>query len=175
MKKILVMLALACLAISAYAQRDVPPGGCMDVASVETDTIFGDTVGLGKQITLYKVKDDEGNPNFYLCISNVTASLIFGNEDSFTSFTLPSGGVMLDFGTTYDEAMDNLDVLLDMFKEQDGAQIEFTCRDGSTVVCTFNKGLFGSHILIAETSLTKSDIKSLKTSFKISKRLHPDL
>ena len=175
MKKILVLLALACLAISAYAQRDVPPGGCMDVASVENDATFGDTIGLGKQITLYKVKDDEGNPNFYLCISNVAASFIFGNEDDFTSFTIPSGGVMLNFGTTYDEAMDNLDGLLDMFKEGDGATKEFTARDGNTVTCTFNKGLLGKQILIAETSLTKSDIKSLKTSFKISKKLHRDL
>ena len=51
MKKILVMLALACLAISAYAQRDVPPGGCMDVASVESNATFGDAVGLGPHVT----------------------------------------------------------------------------------------------------------------------------
>jgi hypothetical protein len=175
MKKILVLLALTCLAISAYAQRDIPAGGCMEVASVENNATFGDAIGLGKQISLYKVKDDEGNPSFFLCVSNVAASFIFGSEDDFTSFTIPSGGVMLDFGTTYDDAMDNLDALLDMFKEGDGAQKEFPTRDGGTVNCTFNKGLLGKQILIAETSLSRSDVKSLKTSLKISKKLHRDL
>lgn len=37
------------------------------------------------------------------------------------------------------------------------------------------KGFLGKHLEIAETSITKSDIKSLKFSAKISKKLHPDL
>ena len=148
----------------------------MEVASVETGESFDDSVGFSKQVSLYKVKDNEGNPSFFLCVSNVTASLTFGTEDSFTSFTLPNGGgVMLDFGTTYEEAMDNLDALLDMFNGQDGTQKEWPCRDGDTVVCTLHKGFLGKNLSIAETSLSKSDIKSLKISFKISKQLHPDL
>ena len=35
MKRILITLALICMAICAYAQRDVPAGGCMEVASIE--------------------------------------------------------------------------------------------------------------------------------------------
>ena len=68
MKRFLVTLALVCLTIGAYAQRDIPAGGCMDVASVETNDTFGDHVGTGKEVTLYKVKDNEGNPSFFLCI-----------------------------------------------------------------------------------------------------------
>ena len=174
MKKILLTISLICLAICAYAQRDIPAGGCMDVASVETNDSAGG-VGMGKQITLYKIKDNDGNPGFFLIISNPALTLSIGTADSMTSLSIPSGGVQLDFGTTYEEAMGHLDSLLDMFKEENGTQKELPCKDGSIVQCTLNKGFLGKHLNIAETSLTKSDIKSLKTSFKISKKLHPDL
>ncbi|MBO4635483.1 MAG: hypothetical protein J5669_08960 [Bacteroidales bacterium] len=174
MKRILVTLVLACLAICSYAQRDIPAGGSMEVASIESDDSVGG-VGQGKQITMYKVKDNDGNPSFLLCVSHTMLSLTFGTEDFNTSFSLPGGAVLLDFGTTYQEAMDNLDALQDMFAEKDGAQKELTCRDGSKTVCTLNKGLLGKHLEIAETPITKGDIKSLRFSFKISKKLHPDL
>lgn len=146
----------------------------MDVASVETDNSVGG-VGVGKQITLYKVKDNDGNPSFLLCVSHTLVSLSFGTEDSGSMFSLPGGAVLLDFGTTYQEAMDNLNALVDMFAEKDGTQKELTCRDGDTVPCTLHKGFLGKHLDIAETSISKSDIKSLIFSFKISKKLHPDL
>lgn len=147
----------------------------MDVASVELNDSFGDHVGIGKQITMYKVKDNEGNPSFFLCISSVTASFSIGTDVSSTTLSIPSGGVMLDFGTTYQEAMGHLDALIDMFAEKDGTQTELTCRDGSKVPCTLKKGFLGKHLDIAETALGRSDLKSLRTSFKISKKLHPDL
>lgn len=147
----------------------------MEVASVETGETFGDHAGLSKQVTLYKVKDNEGNPSFLLSVSNTMASISFGTEDASSVFSIPGGGVLLDFGTTYQEAMDNLDALIDLFAEKNGAQKELTCKDGSIVQCTLNKGFLGKHLDIAETSLTKSDIKSLKASLKISKKLHPDL
>ena len=56
MKKLLVILALACVTVCAYAQKDIPAGGCMEVASAGGDDEF----------TLYKVKDREGNPSFFL-------------------------------------------------------------------------------------------------------------
>ena len=174
MKKLFLTFALACLAICAYAQRDVPVGGCMDVASVESNNSIG-PVGVGKQITLYKARDNDGNPSFFLSISNPTLTLSIGTEDSMASFGIPTGGILLDFGTTYDEAMGVLDALLEFFDEENGAQKELACCDGSTVVCTLNKGALGKSISIAETSLSKGNVKSLKTSFKISKKLHKDL
>lgn len=170
MKKIFLTLALACLAICSYAQRDVPVGGSMEVASVETESSING-VGIGKQITLYKVRDNDGNPSFFLSISNSALTLSIG--DSW--FGIPTGGVLLDFGTTYDEAMDMLDNLLDMFNEDNGTQKELVSRDGEPIICTLNKGAFGKHLSIAETSLSKSNIKGLKTSLKISKKLHRDL
>ena len=174
MKRILVTLALMCLAICAFAQRDIPAGGSMEVASIDSeDSIAG--IGQGKQITMYKVKDNDGNPSFLLCVSHSLVSISIGSVDWSSTFSLPGGAVLLDFGTTYQEAMDNLDALLGMFAEKDGTQKELTCRDGSKVQCTLNKGFLGKHLDIADTSITKSDIKSLKFSFKISKKLHPDL
>ena len=146
----------------------------MEVASIESDNSVGG-VGQGKQITMYKIKDNDGNPSFLLCVSHTLVSFSFGSVDWSTMFSIPGGGVMLDFGTTYQEALDKLDALIDFFAEKDGAQMELACRDGSTVQCTLNKGFLGKHLDIAETPLSKSDIKSLKTSFKISKKLHPDL
>ena len=147
----------------------------MEVASVETGETFGDHVGLSKQVSLYKVKDNEGNPSFFLCVSNTTVSLIFGTEDSNSSFSFPSGVVMLDFGTTYQDALDKLEALIDFFSEKNGSQMELATRDGDIILCTLNKGFLGKHLDVAETSLSKSDVKSLKTGLKISKKLHPDL
>lgn len=163
-----------CMAIFAYAQRDIPAGSSMEVASIESDDSVGG-IGQGKQISMYKVKDNDGNPSFLLCVSHTMLSLSFGTEDSNSTFSLPGGAVLLDFGTTYQEAMDNLDALLEMFAEKDGTQKELSNRDGSKTVCTLHKGFLGKNLEIAETSISKSDIKSLKFSFKISKKLHPDL
>lgn len=165
MKKMLVTLVLACMALCSYAQRDIPAGSSMDVASVENND---------NHFTLYKIKDNDGNPGFYLSAGHVMASVSFESLGSSTTFSLPEGS-LLYFGATSEEAMDNLDSLLDLFAEQDGAQKEFTCRDGSAVTCTLHKGFLGKYLSIGETSITKSDVKSLKGSFKISLKLHPDL
>ena len=146
----------------------------MEVASIESDDSVGG-VGQCKQITMYKVKDNDGNPSFLLCVSQTLVSISLGSVDWSSTFSLPGAAVLLDFGTTYQEAMDNLDALQDMFAEKDGAQQELACRDGSKTVCTLHKGFLGKNLEIAETSISKSDIKSLKFSFKISKKMHPDL
>ena len=170
MKRILVTLALVCMAICAYAQRDIPAGSSMEVASIESDESVGG-VGQGKQITMYKVKDNDGNPSFLLSISNPTLTLTFG--DSWLG--IPSGGVLLNFGTTYDDVMNTLDSLLDLFDKENGTQMELISRDGEPVVCTLNKGALGKHLDIAETSLSKSNVKGLKHGLKFSKKLHKDL
>ena len=164
-----------CMAICSYAQRDIPAGGSMEVASVEKEDTFGDHVGTGKELHLYKVKDLEGNPRFFLFISRTVVSFTFGTVDSFSTFSIPGETVALDFGATYQDAMGKLDALAEMFAMNDGDQKELPGRDGSPVLCTLKKGILGKHLDIAETSISKSDIKSLKFSFKISKKLHPDL
>ena len=165
MKKLFVSLALACMAICSYAQQDIKARDRMELASVETND---------NEITLYKVKEADGNSGFYLVASHVLVSFSLEILESTTSFS-SADGTLLYFGASADEAMDKLDALIDLFSEQAGAQMEFTCRDGSTVAATLRKGLFGKYLDIQDTNVSKSDIKSLKASFKIARKLHPGL
>ncbi len=165
MKKLFVSIALACMVICSYAQRDIKPRDCMEIASVESND---------NEITLYQVKEADGNTDFYLVASHVMVSFSLEILESTTSFS--SGeGTLLFFGASADEVMDKLDALIDLFSEQAGAQMEFTCRDGSTVAAILRKGLFGKYLDIQDTNVSKSDIKSLKASFKIARKLHPGL
>ena len=165
MQKLFVSLALACMAICSYAQQDIKARDRMEIASVETND---------NEITLYKVKEADGNSGFYLVASHVLVSFSLEILESTTSFS-SADGTLLYFGASADEAMDKLDALIDLFSEQVGAQMEFTCRDGSTVAATLRKGLFGKYLDIQDTNVSKSDIKSLKASFKIARKLHPGL
>ena len=165
MKKLLLCAALACLAFVSYAQRDVKAGGSMEVASVEQND---------NNLYIYKVKDKEGNPAYYFSVSRVMSSFEAEIFNANTTFSSSSGNVLL-FGETYEDAMDNLGDLLGMFTEDDGAQREFTCLDGTKILCTLHKGCLGKHLSIGDASITKSNIKSLRYSLKFSKKLHPDI
>lgn len=165
MKKMFLTLALVCMAICSYAQRDIKPRDCMEIASVETND---------NEITLYQVKEADGTSCFYLAASHVLVSFSLEILESTTSFS-SADGTLLYFGASADEAMDKLDALIDLFSEQAGAQMEFTCRDGSTVAATLRKGLFGKYLDIQDTNVSKGDFKSLKTSLKMARKLHPNL
>lgn len=165
MKKLILAVVLACTAVISYAQRDVKPGGSMEVASVEQND---------NNLYIYKVKDKEGNPAYYLSISRVEYAFEAEIMNSTTTFSSASGNVLL-FGQTYEDVLENLEDLLEMFSEDDDAQKEFTCLDGTKVLCTLKKGLFGKQLSIGDASITKSNIKSLRYGLKVSKKLHPDI
>jgi hypothetical protein len=165
MKKLFVSLALACMVICSYAQQDIKARDRMEIASVETND---------NEITLYKVKEADGNSGFYLVASHVLVSFSVEILESTTTFS-SADGTLLYFGASADEVLDKLDALIDLFSEPAGAQMEFTCRDGSTVAAILRKGLFGKYLDIRDTNVSKSDIKSLKNSFKIARKLHPGL
>ena len=165
MKKLLLVLAIVLSATAAYAQRDVPAGGEMELASIES----GD-----EQITLYKVKDAEGNPAFILAASITTSSLDIQTPGS--SFSIGTGdGVALHLGERYEDALESLEDLIDLFSEADGTQIELPCADGGTVVAVLHKGFLGKHLSVGRTSLSKGDLKAIRSGLKISKKLHSDL
>ena len=164
MKRLLVILALVCMTVCAYAQKDIPAGGCMEVASAGGDDEF----------TLYKVKDKEGNPSFFLSVTDVAFSSDYELLGVETTFSALNGSVLY-FGATSEEVMANLDELLEMFDKPGGTQKEFTCRDGSTALCTLNKSIFGKSLRVGKVSIGKSDIKSLKSDFKATKKRYPDL
>ena len=154
MKKLLLVLAIVLSATAAYAQRDVPAGGEMELASIES----GD-----EQITLYKVKDAEGNPAFILAASITTSAIGTGD------------GVALHLGERYEDALESLEDLIDLFSEADGTQIELPCADGGTVVAVLHKGFLGKHLSVGRTSLSRGDLKAIRSGLKISKKLHSDL
>ncbi len=47
--------------------------------------------------------------------------------------------------------------------------------DGSPAVFTLHKGFLGKHLSIREASLSKGDLKFLRTGLKLSKKLHSAL
>jgi len=173
MKKFLITIAIALMAISAYAQKDIPAGASLELASIENND---------KQFTLYKVKDLEGNPAFYLNVGRVTGSMSLSIGSTSSEFTSLDAAVMF-IGETYEEAMETLDSLIEMFKEEDGAQREFECFGGETALCTLHKGCLGKHLSFTfpqgfrtgESEISRSDLKSLRVSMKISKKLHKDI
>ena len=165
MKKLFFAVVLACTAVISYAQRDVKPGRSLEVAGVEQND---------NNFYIYKVKDNDGNPAYYLSVSRVEYAFEAEILNSTTTFSSSNGTVLL-FGETYEDAQENLEELLEMFTEDDGEQKEFTCLDGSKVPCTLHKGCLGKHLSIGEASLTKGNIKSLRYSLKVSKKLHPDI
>ena len=165
MKKLILAVVLAGMTIISYAQRDVRPGSSLEVASVEQND---------NNFYIYKVKDKEGNPAYYLSVSRVEYAFEAEILNSTTTFSSSNGTVLL-FGETYEDAMENLEDLLEMFTEDDGEQKEFTSIDGTKVLCTLHKGCLGKHLSIGEASLTKGNIKSLRYGMKVSKKLHPDI
>lgn len=165
MKKLILAVVLAGMTIISYAQRDVRPGGSMEVASVEQND---------NNLYIYKVKDNEGNPAYYLSVSRVEYAFEAEILNSTTTFSSASGNVLM-FGETYEDALENLEELLEMFTEDDGEQKEFTSIDGTKVLCTLHRGCLGKHLSIGEASLTKGSIKSLRYGLKVSKKLHPDI
>lgn len=137
----------------------------MEVASVEQND---------SNLYIYKVKDKAGNPAYYFSVSHVESTFEAEIFNANTTFSSSSGSVIL-FGETYEDAMENLEELLEMFTEDNGAQREFTCLDGTKVLCTLNKGCLGKHLSIGNASITKGNIKSLRYGLKFSKKLHPDI
>lgn len=165
MKKLFLAVVLACTAVISYAQRDVKPGRSLEVASVEQND---------NNLYIYKVKDNDGNPAYYLSISRVEYAFEAEILNSTTTFSSSTGNVLL-FGETFEDALENLEELLDMFSDDDGEQKEFTSIDGTKVLCTLRRGFFGKHLSIGDASITKGNIKSLRYGLKVSKKLHPDI
>lgn len=165
MKKLLLTVAVALLATVSYAQRDIPAGGEMEVASAEANDCY---------FALYKTKDLDGNSTYLFCASRVVASFsaeIFNSTSTFSA----GDGVILLFGEIYEDAMENIEELLELFTGEDGDSIEFASRKGDTVTVVLRKGVLGKHLEIGPASITKSSVKSLRTSLKISKKLHKDI
>ena len=168
MRKLFLTWAVALFAVTlSYAQKDIPSGGSMELASLES----GDD-----QFALYKVKDKEGNPNFIFTASHQIFSFDVSTPDSSGGFGIGDGKALI-IGESYEDALACINELIGLFDQADGTQKEFTCMDGSTVMVTLHKGFLGRHLSVGvgDASVSKGELKSLRTGLKLSKKLHSEL
>ena len=86
MKKLILAVVLACTAVVSYAQRDVKPGRSLEVADVEQND---------NNFYIYKVKDNDGNPAYYLSVSRVEYAFEAEILNSTTTFRSSNGTVLL--------------------------------------------------------------------------------
>lgn len=175
-------LAFTLLAVCTYAQN-IPVGMRFEVAEIEEDE--------QSQFSIFKYKDDDGSVAYYMSVAyRLNVLGIF--RDDITSMTIDHlDETSLYIGADSDEAMAFLDGLLDLLDGAPGTVAEFECRKSagaerlgeySTATCIVMKRLFGKRLKFvfesrnrtAETEMTRSAIKSLISTLKFNKTLHPD-
>ena len=183
MKRLLITLALALAAVSAFAQRDIPAGMRMEFTEVEQDE---------NGYSIFTYKDEDGTYGYYLSLTHSIDLLsIFRDDDSDFSFQ-HFDEVCLLLGATADEAAATLESFQTLLEAQTGTVTQFPCRrtNGAevltvpdTATCFVVKRFFqakrlcfqfvsGQHT--AEVDLTKSALKSLIWNFGVARKLHPD-
>ena len=184
MKRIFTTLAIALIAVFAYAQNNTPAGMRFELAEYEDED-------LDNEYAVFSYKDDDGTVGYFLGLGhefNIVKALRDDVKDVAISHIKE---VCLYLGTTSAEAIEALDGLLKFLDEKTGTAKEFPCRmatgaeklgDASTTTCIVTKRFLqakrlcfhfttGTHT--AEVDLTKSAIKSLKNSLKLTLKLHP--
>lgn len=166
MRKLFLTWAVALFAVTlSYAQKDIPAGGSMELAAIES----GDD-----QLALYKIKDKEGKPSFLFTASHQLISFDVQTPDSSGGIGFADGKALI-IGESYEDALKTLEELIALFDQADGTQKEFTCMDGITVMVTLHKGFLGKHLSVGDASVSKGELKSLRTGLKLSKKLHSEL
>ncbi len=182
MKRILTTIAVTIFSICAFAQ-DFPAGMRNEVASMEQDQY---------EYSLFSYKDQDGAFGFYLGLSTSFRILETIDERNDSNSSLDHiDEICIYMGSTPDEAAASLDALLELFEEPVGTVKEFNariprgqrlgddCTVNSVIVKRFLQGkrllfTYASGRHVAETDLTKSAVKSLRFSFSINRKLHPD-
>ena len=182
MKQILISMALAFATVAAFSQN-IPAGMRMELAEVEQDN-FGYSV--------FSYLDEDGTFGYYMSIScEIPLLEIFRDDIKDASFN-HFDETCLWMGSTADEASAFLDSLMYMFDEENGTIRQFPCRmtfgadalaGSSTATCIVVKRFlqakrlcfqFGSGSRTAQADLTKSALKSVRWSFGVGRKLHPD-
>lgn len=181
MKRIPAIIAVALVSLCAFAQ-DFPAGMRNEIASSDQDR-YG--------YSLFSFKDQDGTFGYYLGLSTSFRLLEIINENDLSSTFDHIDEICINIGSTPDEAVATLDSLLELMEEPVGTVREFQARiprgqwlgDECTVNCVVVKRLLqGKRLLFAytsghhtaETDLTKSAVKSLRFSFNLNRKLHPD-
>ncbi|MBR0534065.1 MAG: hypothetical protein IJK19_05180 [Bacteroidales bacterium] len=183
MKRFLITLAVALFTLPVSAQN-IPAKMRVEIADIEQNddsyTIFQ-----------YKDADDEA-VSYYLALSTDLGGFDFSIGDDISGGIHDFDETCIFMGTNLSEAMSFLDTILDLFDQQPGTSLELACRptlpfegmgEYGTATCTLVKGLFGKHLNVAFkgrnnrdalVELTRGNVRSLMTSLKIDRKLHPD-
>jgi hypothetical protein len=183
MKRIFATLAFALVALFAVAQNNIPVGMRMEMTEIGEDD---------EQYSIFTYKDEDGTYGYYLSLGHEYRLLEISRDD-VTDFTFSHfEETCLWMGSTADEAAAFLESLLALVAEEPGTMAEFPCRlssgaeklaGSSTATCMVVKRFlqrkrlcfhFISGGRTAETDLTQSAMKSLRWSFNLARKLHPD-
>ena len=182
MKKILMMAAVAMMtALTVQAQKQ-PAGMRVEVAEAETD--HGEY-----SIFTYKDTDEDDSFGYYLSLGRVTDFL--GADEILGMEVKNIHEVTIRLGATTDEALANIDTILNLYDKDLDTTVEFQGRAATsgfrlgepiTTTCTVVKKTLGGkrlQFLFPEGKrqgrayLSKSTLKELRTNFKFDIKLHP--
>lgn len=181
MKKILVSLAIACITLCSYAQKNLPVGMRSEITEIEQND---------DAYSLFQYKDRDGNLGYYLSLvhTDMTLEAIFGDDANMSVSRFDE--CCLYLGETADDAQAALASLLDLLDEEPGTVREYDARltngaemltGKATVECLVRKSLFGKRLEfrfdgryhLNEVQLTKGNVKSLIAGLKFYRKLHP--
>ena len=183
MKQLFLTLSLACVTLFAFAQ-DIPVGMRMEVAEVEDNN---------NDYSLFKYKDEDGTVGYYLSMGRVFKLYEATDEDNNVTSSLSHiDETCIWMGATSDEVFAAIESLLALLDKDPGFTVEFPCRlatwseklgDHSMATCIVTKRfLQGKRLCFhfvkgrrtASADLTRSGIKSLRWSYNLYLKIHPN-
>lgn len=182
MRKFFTSIVFLLVSLFSYAQN-IPVGIRMEVAEFEMDE---------NEFSIFSYKDEDGTFGYYLSLGRVYHILEYVRDDIKNAAFNHVEEVCVCLGSTAEEALESVDSILELFEKEPGTVKEFDCRlstgaerlgKSDITTCTVKKKKIGGKRLnfvfkskkhTAEVDLSKSAVKSLRLSFKINNKLHPD-
>ena len=140
--------------------------------------------------SVFRYRDATGSPAFYMSLGHqYEYAALFPDEAGEISFT-HYDEVCLEMGATADDALEFLNRLILFADEEPGVSMEFKARhtnagekltEATVVTGVVNKQLLGRSIdftfrtdkYAATASIGKNGLKSLRASFKITRKIRP--
>ncbi len=181
MKKFLVALAFASVAILSFGQNKSIIRPRMEIVKTETEVIGT----FNTELEVFYMNDE--NPRmYYASLGNlgIGGNIVQLEFDPIFELFIPLGG-------TLEEAVAKLEEIKGFFKMPkksstelsghfsvayptgDPVTVTVTRRQGISKLLEFSIPVSGSENLIRATYLSKSDIGGLLTSLKIYRKMHP--
>ena len=182
MKRVLILAALLCCGIFSSAQKNLPVGQIFDICEIEQND---------NRYSIFKYKDEDGTIAYYLNLGRVTfdTEWILGTEAK-GSFSMGEQTCLI-MGADAEQAIAFMNSMLELLQDEPGESKEFICRNNNglkftdlgTANAVVAKGFFGEKRLDfsfvcngkdGQASISKGTLKSLISSLKFNRKLHPD-